>query len=143
MQTTVKWIDNVSFVAETGSGHAVMMDGPPDHGGRNLAPRPMELLLAGLGGCTAFDVVQILKKARQPVQDCRIEIEAERASEPPAVFTKIHLRYVVSGKGVSEAQVQKAVQLSAEKYCSASVMLGKTAVITHEWRVESDSSAAN
>jgi putative redox protein len=137
MEATVKWLDHMTFVAETGSGHSLIMDGPPDHGGRNLAPRPMELLLAGLGGCTAFDVVQILKKARQQITACRVELSAERAAEPPAVFTHIHLRYTVSGTGLSESQVKRAVELSAEKYCSASIMLGKTATITHEWKIES------
>ena len=137
MDATVKWLDHMSFVAETGSGHSVIMDGPPDHGGRNLAPRPMELVLAGLGGCTAFDVVQFLKKARQQVTGCRVELNAERAAEPPAVFTRIHLRYVLTGRGLTESQVKRAVELSAEKYCSASIMLGKTATITHEWIIES------
>jgi putative redox protein len=135
MEVTVKWLDHMTFVAETGSGHGVLMDGPPDHGGRNLAPRPMEMVLAGMGGCTAFDVVQMLHKARQDVRDCRVEIKAERAPEPPAVFTRIHVHYVVSGQGLSSAHVQRAVDLSAEKYCSVSVMLGKTAQISHDWEL--------
>ena len=135
MNVCVKWLDHMSFVAETGSGHAVVMDGPPDHGGRNLAARPMELLLAGLGGCTAFDVLQILAKGKSDVAGCRVEIQAERAPEPPAVFTRIHLHYVVSGRGLREAQVRRAIELSAEKYCSASIMLGKTAAITHDWEL--------
>jgi putative redox protein len=135
MNVCVKWLDHMSFVAETDSGHAVVMDGPPNHGGRNLAPRPMELLLAGLGGCTAFDVLQILQKGKSDVTGCRVEIQAERASEPPAVFTRIHLHYVVVGRRLLEAHVKRAIQLSAEKYCSASIMLGKTAVLTHDWEL--------
>jgi len=124
MQATVKWIDGVMFVAEAGSGHALVMDGSPEHGGRNMGPRPMEMVLLGLGGCAAFDVVTTLKKARQPVSDCRVEIEAERADAIPAVFTEISLRFVVTGNGLKAAQVERAVALSAEKYCSVSMMLG-------------------
>jgi putative redox protein len=125
----------MSFVGESASGHSVVMDGPPDLGGRNLGIRPMEMLLLGMGGCTAFDVVHILKKARQPITDCTVELEAERADEEPKVFTRIHVHFVVTGRGLSEKQVARAVNLSAEKYCSASIMLGKTAQITHDFEV--------
>ncbi|MBZ0070926.1 MAG: OsmC family protein [Thiohalobacteraceae bacterium] len=135
MKARVKWVEDAAFIGEAGSGHALLMDGPPDSGGRNLGPRPMEMLLLGMGGCTAFDVVYILKRARQPVLDCVVELEAERATEPPKVFTKIHVRFIVSGRGLSEKQVERAVRLSAEKYCSASIMLGKAAEITHEFKV--------
>lgn len=135
MKARVKWVEDAAFIGEAGSGHALLMDGPPDSGGRNLGPRPMEMLLLGMGGCTAFDVVYILKRARQPVLDCVVELEAERATEPPKVFTKIHVRFIVSGRGLSEKQVERAVRLSAEKYCSASIMLGKAAEITHEFEV--------
>jgi putative redox protein len=135
MNVRVKWMDNMTFVGETGSGHAVVMDGPPDHGGRNLAARPMEMVLLGLGGCTAFDVVSILKKARQAVTGCEVVVEAERADAIPAVFARIRLRYTVSGKQLADHQVRRAVELSAEKYCSVTVMLGKTAEITHDYEV--------
>lgn len=135
MKARVKWVRDATFVGESGSGHAVVMDGPPDSGGRNLGPRPMEMLLLGMGGCTAFDVVYILKRARQPVLDCVVELEAERAAEAPKVFTKIHVHFIVSGRGLSGKQVERAVQLSAEKYCSASIMLGKAADITHDFEV--------
>ena len=136
MKATVKWVDGVSFVAETGSGHAVVVDGSPEAGGRNIGPRPMELVLAGTAACTAFDVVWILKKARQPVSDCVVDAEAERAPEEPKVFTRIHLRYLVRGNGLSQAQVERAVKLSKEKYCSATLMLAKTAEITFEIAIE-------
>lgn len=136
MQARVKWVQDVMFVTESGSGHAVVVDGAPEYGGRNMGPRPMELLLMGLGGCTAFDVVTILKKARQDVTSCEAELSAERADAVPAVFTKIHVRFVVKGKGLKEAQVKKAVDLSADKYCSASIMLGQAGVaITHDYVV--------
>ena len=135
MQATVKWIDGVSFVGEADSGHAVVMDGAADAGGRNIGFRPMELLLVGMGGCTAFDVVTILQKARQPVTDCRVELSAERADEVPKVFTRIHVHFVVSGKDLKPTQVERAVKLSAEKYCSASLMLGKTATVTHDFEI--------
>jgi putative redox protein len=125
----------MTFVGETPSGHAIVMDGPPEHGGRNLAARPMEMLLLGMGGCTAFDVVQILKKARQEVTDCVVELQAERATTVPAVFTEIHVHFVVSGQKLSEKQVQRAIELSSRKYCSASIMLGKTAKITHDFEL--------
>ena len=135
MKARIKWVEEVMFVGESGSGHSVVIDGPPDHGGRNLGIRPMELLLQGLGGCTAFDVMMILKKARQPVTDCVLEIEAERAETEPKVFTKIHIHFIVTGSGVSEKHVQRAIQLSAEKYCSASIMLGQVAEITHDYEL--------
>jgi len=125
-------MEGVSFVAETESGHAIVIDGAPDAGGRNIGPRPMELVLAGTAACTAFDVVWILKKARQPVAECTVEAEAERAAEDPKVFTRIHLVYRVSGKGLKRAQVERAVKLSKEKYCSATLMLAKTAAISFE-----------
>ncbi|MCC5874104.1 MAG: OsmC family protein [Gammaproteobacteria bacterium] len=123
MQARIKWVDGAMFIGESGSGHAVVMDGPPDHGGRNLGVRPMEMMLLGLGGCASFDVVDILKKARAPVSDCVAEIEAERAETIPAVFTRIRLHFKVTGMGLKPKQVARAVQLSAEKYCSASRML--------------------
>lgn len=131
MKAKVTWLEARTFVAETGSGHAVVMDGAPEAGGRNLGPRPMEMLLIGMGGCTAFDVVMILEKGRHAITDCQIAIEAERAATDPKVFTKIHLHFKVIGKNLPTAAVQRAVDLSAEKYCSASIMLGKTAEITH------------
>ena len=135
MKARVKWVQDVTFLGESGSGHAVVMDGPPEDGGRNLGVRPMEMLLLGMGGCTAFDVVHILKKARQPISDCVVELSAERADAPPKVFTKIHAHFIVSGKGLVEAQVKRAVELSAEKYCSASIMLGKMAQISHDFEI--------
>lgn len=132
MKARVKWVEDTLMVGEGPSGHAVVMDGPPEYGGRNLGPRPMEMLLLGLGGCTQFDVVHILRKGRNTISRCEVEIEAERAPEDPKVFTKIHLRYLVAGPGLTEKVVERAVKLSAEKYCSASIMLGVTAAITHE-----------
>ncbi|ANB02190.1 OsmC family protein [Ectothiorhodospira sp. BSL-9] len=137
MKTRIKWLDNATFVGESGSGHAVVMDGPPEHGGRNLGPRPMEMLLLGMGGCTAFDVMQILKKSRQSVTDCELEVSAERAETDPKVFTRIHVNYIVTGHDLSEKHVARAVSLSAEKYCSASIMLGKVAEITHDFEIRS------
>ena len=130
MKARVKWNEGVSFVAETGSGHAVVLDGAIDAGGRNLGPRPMELVLAGTAACTAFDVVWILRKARQPISDCVVEADAERAADDPKVFTRIHLKYRVTGTGLNRAQVERAVKLSKEKYCSVSAMLQKTAKVT-------------
>ncbi len=141
MKARIKWLDHMTFVGESSSGHSVVMDGPPDAGGRNLGIRPMEMLLLGLGGCTAFDVVMILKKSRQPVEDCIVDIDAERAEGIPSVFTKIHLHYRVMGAGLSEKQVAKAVKLSAEKYCSASKMLEDGGVeITHDFVIEGQDS---
>lgn len=135
MKAQVKWIDGVSFVGESGSGHAIVLDGAAEAGGRNIGMRPMELLLIGLGSCSSFDVVTILKKARQPITDCVAEISAERAEDIPKVFTKIHVHYVVTGKALNPAQVERAIKLSAEKYCSASIMLGKSAEISHDFEV--------
>lgn len=136
MKARVKWVEDAMFLGESGSGHTVIMDGPPDHGGRNVGIRPMEMLLIGLGGCSSFDVMSILKKSRQQVTNCVAEIEAERADAIPAVFTKIHLHFVVTGKDLNEGQVKRAINLSAEKYCSASIMLGKGGVdITHDYEI--------
>ncbi len=137
MECKVKWMgrDGMSFIAETGSGHLVAMDGAPEAGGRNLAARPMELMLAGAGGCSAFDVVLILKRSRQDVRDCEVTLSAERAESDPKVFTRIRFHYVVTGKGLKPESVERAVHLSAEKYCSASIMLGKTAEIVHDWEI--------
>ncbi len=136
MKATVKWTDGAMFVGESGSGHAVVMDGAPDLGGRNLGPRPMEMLLIGTGGCSTYDVLGMLKKARQQVVDCRVEIEAERADAVPAVFTRIHLHFVVTGIDLKASRVQRAVELSAEKYCSASIMLGAAGVeMTHDFEI--------
>jgi len=136
MQASIQWVKDVSFVAESGSGHAMVLDGAPEYGGRNIGPRPMELLLMGLGGCASFDVVTILKKARQQITDVRAEVKAERADAIPAVFTKIHLHFVITGKELKENQVKKAVELSAEKYCSASAMLSAGGVeISHDYEI--------
>jgi putative redox protein len=136
MQATVKWVDGVMFVGETGSGHAVVMDGPPDHGGRNIGMRPMEMILLGVGGCSSFDVVQILQKGRNNIVNCVAEISAERVDSVPSVFSKIHLHFVVSGRGLKASAVERAVLLSAEKYCSASIMLSNAGVeITHDFEV--------
>jgi len=135
MECTVRWLAGASFIAETDSGHLVAMDGPPDAGGRNLAPRPMELLLAGTGGCSAFDVVNILQRGRHAVSRCEVELSAERAESDPKVFTKIHFHFIVAGLGLKPEAVARAVKLSAEKYCSASIMLGKSAAISHDWEI--------
>jgi putative redox protein len=136
MQATVKWVDGMMFVGETGSGHAVVMDGPPDHGGRNMGIRPMEMILLGVGGCSSFDVVQILQKGRNDIVNCVAEISGERVDAVPSVFSKIHLHFVVSGRNLKESAVERAVKLSAEKYCSASIMLSRAGVeITHDFEV--------
>jgi putative redox protein len=135
MKARVKWVEQVSFVAEAGSGHAVVVDGAPEAGGRNLGMRPMELVLAGAAACTAFDVVWILKRARQPVADCVVDAEAERAAQEPKVFTHIHLKYAVAGRGLDAKQVERAVKLSKEKYCSATIMLAQSATISYEVRI--------
>lgn len=139
MKASLKWTDGRQFVAESGSGHSVVIDGPPDHGGRNTGPRPMEMLLMGLGACTSFDVLEILEKSRAPVSDCVAEVEAERADSVPSVFTRIHVHFTVSGNGLKEKQVSRAVELSADKYCSASIMLGKGGVeISHSFSIVED-----
>ena len=138
MECTVRWIDAMSFVAETGSGHLVTMDGAPDGGGRNLAPRPMELVLAGTGGCTAYDVVLILKRGRHPVTGCQVRLEAERAGDDPKVFTRIRFTYVVQGRGLKRDAVERAVKLSHDKYCSASAMLAKTAALEYSVEVQDE-----
>ena len=135
MKARIKWVQDAMFVGESDSGHAVVMDGPPDGGGRNLGIRPMEMVLIGMGGCAAYDVVHILKKSRQDVEDCSVEIEAQRADSVPKVFTQIHIHFIVRGNGLTATAVQRAVSLSAEKYCSASIMLGKTAEITHDFEI--------
>jgi putative redox protein len=135
MKARIKWAGEASFIGESESGHAVVMDGPPDMGGKNAGPRPMEMLLLGTGGCTSFDVVHILKKSRQQVTDCVAEIDAERAATDPKIFTRIHIHFVITGKDLKPEQVARAVKLSAEKYCSASIMLGKSAAITHDFEI--------
>jgi len=136
MKATVKWLDGRSFVGESGSGHAVVMDGPPDHGGKNMGVRPMEMILLGVGGCASFDVISILEKSRQNISDCRAEMTAERAEGVPSPFTKIHMNFVVTGVNLKETQVKKAVSLSAEKFCSASIMLGAAGVeMTHSYEI--------
>jgi putative redox protein len=131
MECTVKWVDNMTFLAETGSKHTLVMDGAPEAGGRDLAPRPMELMLAGAGGCSAFDVVMILKKGRHAITGCEVSVQADRAESDPKVFTRIHFAYTVSGRQLKAEAVQRAVELSKEKYCSATIMLSKTAEISH------------
>jgi len=133
MKARVKWVEGAMMVGEAGSGHSVVMDGPPDFGGRDLGVRPMEMLLLGLGGCTQFDVLHILRKSRLEVTDCAVELEAERAEAEPKVFTRIHIHYKVAGRGLTEKAVERAVRLSAEKYCSASIMLGAMAEISHDF----------
>lgn len=133
MEAKIKWVDGRMFVGETGSGHAVIMDGPPDHGGRNMGIRPMEMILLGLGGCSSFDVVEILEKGRHNVIDCTTEVSGERVDAVPSVFSKIHLHFKVVGKDLKESAVERAVKLSAEKYCSAAIMLGKAVDITHSF----------
>ena len=135
MKARVKWVEQVAFLGESESGHAVLMDGAPAAGGRNLGPRPMEMLLLGTGACTSFDVVTILKKSRQAVSDCYVELDASRADEDPKVFTRIHMHFVVKGKDIKPDVVERAIKLSAEKYCSASIMLGKTAEVTHDFEI--------
>lgn len=133
MKARVKWVEQTLMVGESGSGHAVVMDGPPDFGGRNLGVRPMEMLLLGLGGCTQFDVVHILRKGRHQVTLCEVELEAERADTDPKVFTRIHVHFRLAGPGLTEKAVERAVRLSAEKYCSASIMLGQVVEISHDF----------
>ncbi len=135
MQGRIKWVQDAMFIAESGSGHAMVIDGPPDAGGRNLGIRPMEMVLLGMGGCTAFDVMHILRKGRHDVTDCVAELSAERAETEPKVFTHIHVHFIVSGRGLKEATVRRAIELSAEKYCSASIMLSKSVNITHDFEM--------
>jgi len=136
MKARVKLIEGVCFAGQSESGHTVVMDGPPDSGGKNLGVRPMEMLLLGLGGCSAFDVVHILRKGRQAITDCIAEIDATRADTDPKVFTRIHVHFIVSGRSLDAKRVEQAVKLSAEKYCSASIMLGKVAEITHDFVIQ-------
>lgn len=138
MKARVSWLEQAAFVAESGSGHALVLDGAPEHGGRNIGVRPMEMILMGLGGCTAFDIVTILHKARQGISDCRVELEAERAAAPPKVFTRIHLKFTVIGTGLRESSVRRAIELSTQKYCSATAMLRDTVDITHEFEIKSE-----
>ncbi|MDR3393572.1 MAG: OsmC family protein [Parasulfuritortus sp.] len=135
MKARVKWIEGMAFMAESDSGHAVVMDGAPDIGGRNLGPRPMEMVLMGAGGCTSIDVVMILQKSRQDVVDCQVELSAERATEHPKVFTRIHFHFIVKGRGLKPEVVARAINLSAEKYCSATIILAKTAEVTHDFEI--------
>jgi putative redox protein len=137
MECTVNWVaaSGMAFMAETGSGHVLMMDGAPDGGGRNLAPRPMETVLAGTGGCTAYDVVLILQRGRHQVQGCQVKLTSDRAATDPKVFTRIHMHFVVTGKALPELAVQRAIQMSHEKYCSASIMLAKTAEISTSFEI--------
>ncbi|MGD8956163.1 MAG: OsmC family protein [Chromatiaceae bacterium] len=135
MKARIKWVDGVTMLAESGSGHALVMDGPPEHGGRNLGVRPMELLLIGMGGCTEFDVLLILRRGRHAVSFCEVDLEAERAAEDPKVFTRIHVHFRIGGKGLTAKAVERAVKMSAEKYCSASIMLGAMAEITHDFEI--------
>jgi len=135
MECTVRWTSGMTFLAETGSNHVVAMDGAPEGGGRNLAPRPMEMVLAGTGGCSAYDVVVILKKSGQEVSGCEVKVTSERAQTDPKVFTKIHMHFVIRGRGLKRNVVEHAIRLSHEKYCSASIMLGKTAEITQDFEL--------
>jgi putative redox protein len=135
MKATITWINGRAFLGESGSGHAIVMDGAPAAGGRNIGVRPMEMMLLGLGGCTAFDVVMILEKSREKVTGCTVELEADRANEDPKVFTAVKMIYTLTGKNLIPAVVERAINLSAEKYCSASKMFEKTATITHEWKI--------
>lgn len=135
MKARIKWVEEVLFLGESGSGHSVVMDGAPEAGGRNLGFRPMEMLLLGLGGCSAFDVVNILKRGREQITDCSIEIDAERAITDPKVFTRIVLKYRLTGRSLDRHKVERAIRLSAEKYCSASAMLDKTAQVSHTFEI--------
>lgn len=135
MKTRITWLEDMTYVAQSPSGHALVIDGPPELGGHNLGPRPMELLLMGMGGCTAIDVVNILRKARQELRGCELQIDAERADSDPKVFTTIQVHFILTGKNLSAKHVERAIHLSAEKYCSASIMLGKTAQISHTFEI--------
>ena len=136
MQVKIKWVEEMMFMGQSGSGHAVVMDGPPELGGKNMGIRPMEMMLMGLGGCTSFDVMLILKRSRQEVTDCVAELSAQRAETDPKVFTHIHIHFIVTGKNLKEKMVQRAVELSATKYCSASIMLAQTVEITHDYEMQ-------
>ncbi len=135
MKARIKWVENAAFIGETESGHALVMDGSPEAGGRNLGPRPMETVLIGTGACSAFDVVHILKKGREPVTDCVVELSADRAETDPKVFTRIHFHFIVTGHSLDKSKVARAISLSAEKYCSASAMLAATAQISHDFKI--------
>jgi putative redox protein len=135
METLVKWAGGAAFIGLSSGGHAVVMDGPHEGGGRNLGPRPMEMLLMSMGACSNYDVVSILKKSREDITSCDVRIIANRATEHPRIFTDIHLQFIVSGRGIREKNVRRAIELSAEKYCSASIMLGATANITHDYEI--------
>ena len=143
MKSRVKWVENVCFMAESESRHAMIMDGSPDIGGRNMGPRPMEMLLMGAGGCTSVDVVMIMQKSRQDVTGCEVEVSAERATDHPKVFTKIHMHFTVRGRNLKPEIVDRAIKLSAEKYCSASIILGKTAEMTHDFEIIEEPASAN
>ncbi len=138
MDCNVRWAGGMTFLAETGSNHVVVMDGAPEGGGRNLAPRPMEMVLVGTGGCTAYDVVLILKKGRHEVTGCEVKVSAERAASDPKVFTRIRMHFTVRGRNLRREVVERAIQLSHDKYCSASIMLAKTAEITHDFEIVED-----
>lgn len=142
MDCTIKWVDGMAFVAETGSGHAFVMDAATDVGGRNLGPRPMETVLAGTGGCTAIDVLMILKRSRQDITGCHVQLTSDRAPTDPKVFTRIHMHFVIRGRNVKRATVEHAIKLSHQKYCSASIMLGKTAEITHDYEIIEEAASA-
>ncbi|MXS80220.1 putative redox protein [Nitrosomonas eutropha] len=135
MKAKIAWQEGVSFLGQVGSGHSVLMDGAPEAGGKNQGPRPMEMILLGLGGCTSFDVVHILRKGRQEITGCQVEVDAQRATEDPKVFTHIHLHFIITGKNLDLRQVERSISLSAEKYCSASMMLKATVNITHDYEV--------
>ena len=136
METNLRWVGGAAFVGESSGGHRIVIDGPPEGGGRNLGPRPMEMLLLGMGACTTYDVISILKKSRQDIRDCKISLSAKRAVGVPSVFTEIQVHFKLIGHNLKKKQVERAINLSAEKYCSASIMLGKTAKITHSFDIQ-------
>ena len=135
METNLRWAGGAAFIGQSTGGHTVVIDGPPEGGGKNLGPRPMEMLLLGMGACSSYDVVSILKKSRQRITDCEVRITSSRADDYPRIFTKIHIHFILTGKGLQERQVARAIRLSAEKYCSASIMLGAMADITHDFEI--------
>jgi len=143
MNVRIKWLDHMSFVGETSSGHSVVMDGSPENGGRNLAARPMEMILLGLGGCSSFDIVSILQKSRVAIDDCIVEISAQRADEIPAVFTKIHLHYIVKGAMLQEKHVKRAVELTSEKYCSVAMMLRHSVQLSYDYEIQDTAASKN